>query len=331
MSQIVLLTGVSGFVAQHICKLLLSEGYIVIGTVRSTEKKNLVANIFNSNNLLIEIVPDISLTNAFDNILNKHRGINFIIHTASPFFYETSNPEKDLIIPTINGVKNLINSIKSHKPPTLLKFVFTSSDAAIYSEAGELDSSLTFTEQDWNKPSYSAARTNPVLAYYYAKTMAEKWLWENVIGMPFGVTSINPSWIFGPQVDNNLDDVLNTSNETINQLFKNTNLEHVKGGFVDVRDVAKAHLQAITDSETNDQRLLLLSERFSTQTILDIINTNFPRLSNNFQVGISGSGAQDIASMSKIDNSKTKDLLDFKFVRLDRTVVDVVQQILTRR
>lgn len=328
MGGVVLLTGISGFIAQHICTLLLEDGYTVIGTVRSAEKQAQMADLFNQQ-LKLVIVEDISKANAFDEVFTSYN-LDYIIHTAAPFFYDTSNPEQDLILPTINGIDGLLKSISNSNLPNLKKLVITSSDAAMYSEIDELNPSLTLSEASWNIPSYQEAITDAGLAYYYAKSIAEKHFWDfhKSVNPSYSITAINPAWVFGPQV-HNVSTKLNTSNETINQLLDSKEFDIMRGGYIDVRDVAKAHVQSLTNTHTNGKRLYMINDRFSTQMILDIIHMNIPEIS--VPIGKPGSGSTDIANMSKFDNSATRDFLNFDFIPLEQTITDVVKQIVNHR
>ncbi|QGN15746.1 hypothetical protein FIM1_2440 [Kluyveromyces marxianus] len=66
------ITGANGFIAQHIIKILLSNGHKVIGTVRTQEKADTIANLFDNENLILEIVPDLNAVEAFDPLFKKY-------------------------------------------------------------------------------------------------------------------------------------------------------------------------------------------------------------------------------------------------------------------
>ncbi|KAK6200102.1 cinnamyl-alcohol dehydrogenase flavonol reductase [Scheffersomyces amazonensis] len=328
----VFITGASGFIAQHIVKLLVSKGYFVIGTVRSKDKgEKLKANL-NSPNFKYEIVPDIINEGAFDDALKSNADIKYILHTASPFTYDTSDPEKDLIIPAIRGTENILNSIYKYQP-NAEKVVITSSDAAIYSATDEQNSSLSFDETSWNNISYEDAVKEPIAAYYGAKAFAEKLSWKflNEKKPNFKLVTVNPVYVFGPQAFlNEVKPTLNVSNELINNLIKigpNGHFDNDKGGFIDVRDVAKAHLYALEKDELIGKRLFMTNGHFSVQMMLDIISSNFPELKSKIPVGTPGSGPKDITTLASVSNAKTRELLKFDFIPLDKIVVDTIAQV----
>ncbi|CUM63907.1 uncharacterized protein PRCAT00001495001 [Priceomyces carsonii] len=335
MTSEVLVTGASGFISQHIVKLLIERGYKVIGTVRDDNKgKNLVANV-GSDNFSYEVVPNIIEEGAFDKALSSHPNVKYLLHTASPFFYDTTDPEKDLIIPAIKGTQNILKAVKEYCK-NVERVVITSSDAAIYSADDEQNSSLKFDEASWNKISYQDALKDPIAAYYGAKSFAEKLAWDFMEKEKpiFKLTAVNPVYVFGPQAfDSEVKEKLNTSNELIHTLIKlgpDDKFDNDKGGFIDVRDVARGHIAAFELETTVGKRLFLTNGHFSTQMMLDIINKNFPSLKGNIPTGNPGTGQEDIKTLAKVDNQKTRDILKFEFRSLEETVIDTVSQLLEK-
>ena len=131
----VFVSGANGFIAQHIVDLLLKEDYKIIGSARSQEKADRLMEAFGNNpNFSMEIVPDISKLNAFDHVFQKHgKDIKVVLHTASPFCFDISDCEQDLLIPALNGVKGILSSIKKYAASTVERVVLTSSYAAAVS------------------------------------------------------------------------------------------------------------------------------------------------------------------------------------------------------
>lgn len=336
MTRTVFLTGATGFIAQNIVKTLIENDYNVVGTVRTEAKGDHLTKLLNSEKFKYEIVPDISVEGAFDEALSKHPEATVLLHTASPFFYDTTDPENDLVLPAIRGTKNIMKAVTKFGK-NIERFVITSSDAAIYSAEDEQDATKSFDELSWNNITYEESLTDGVTAYYGAKSFAEKAAWEYIEknpGFP-ALTAVNPVYVFGPQAfDSEVKDVLNVSNELINSLIKlgpNDKFEIDKGGFVDVRDVAKAHVLAFEKEETIGKRLFLTNGQFSSQMMIDIINENFPELKGKIPVGEPGTGPEHIKSLGRVDNSKTKQLLGFEFSSLDKIVVDTIKQVLAKK
>lgn len=202
--------------------------------------------------------------------------------------------------------------------------------------AKENDKSLTFNEESWNPATWESCQSDPVSAYCGSKKFAEKAAWEfleeNRDAVKFELTAVNPVYVFGPQMfDKDVKKHLNTSCELVNSLMHlspEDKIPELFGGYIDVRDVAKAHLVAFQKRETIGQRLIVSEARFTMQDVLDILNEDFPVLKGNIPVGKPGSGATHNTLGATLDNKKSKKLLGFKFRNLKETIDDTASQIL---
>ena len=54
---------------------------------------------------------------------------------------------------------------------------------------------------------------------------------------------------------------------------------------VDVRDVARSHVDALTNKDAGGQRILLIAGEISPQIVVNIIRKNFPTLRDKVPVG----------------------------------------------
>ncbi|CAI5760505.1 unnamed protein product [Candida verbasci] len=333
----VIISGATGFVAQHIVSQLLKSNYSVIGTVRSESKGQNLKSKFNNDNFQFEIVEDVEKAGAFDKTLQNHQDATVFLHTASPFHFRATDIEKELLLPAINGTKNALEAITKYGE-NIKRVVITSSYAAIGTASIDADPKNTITEDDWNLVTWEEALSNPVTGYRGSKTFAEKAAWEfyKENKPKWKLSTVNPSFIFGPQFNSDgVKATLNTSSEVINNILKlgpDGQLPPFKGGWVDVRDVAKAHIVAFEKDSAIDQRLLLNQSRFATQSIIDIINENFESLRGKIPKGDPGSDKKIIATqLAKVDNSKTLKILGFELIDLKTSVIDSVQQIIDVR
>ena len=86
MSEKVLLTGISGFIAKHVAIELLNSGYEVLGTVRDINSVEITKKTLEVNNALTENLSFVELDLLKDNGWDKAaEGCKYIIHVASPF------------------------------------------------------------------------------------------------------------------------------------------------------------------------------------------------------------------------------------------------------
>ncbi|EMG50750.1 GRP2 putative NADPH-dependent methylglyoxal reductase GRP2 [Candida maltosa Xu316] len=338
-STSVFVSGASGFIAQELVKQLIKKGYNVVGTVRSTEKgESLKSNLKDaglaSENFEFEIVKDIAVKGAFDEALEKHPEVTVFLHTASPFHFNVTDIEKELLIPAVEGTKNALTAIKAHGPQ-IKKVVVTSSYAAIGSFLEYSDPSKTRTEDDWNVATYEQSKANAIHGYLGSKKYAELAAWDFVKEEKpnFTLSTVNPVYVFGPQAFEIKDkSQLNTSSELINGVLKlkptDTVTNELTGYFIDVRDVAHAHIVAFEKKEAEGKRLLLAESPFSTQSILKQIREDFPQLREELPKGDPAEAEYWKKTESPIDNQKTKDILGFKFIDFKKSVDDSVAQII---
>ena len=97
--SLVLVTGVSGYVASNTAYQLLEDGYNVRGTVRSIEKADWLYKLFDEKfgkgRFEAVVVPDMIADNAFDAAV---KGVDGICHMASVM---TFSNKPDEVIPTV--------------------------------------------------------------------------------------------------------------------------------------------------------------------------------------------------------------------------------------
>jgi nucleoside-diphosphate-sugar epimerase len=96
---------------------------------------------------------DISSPGAYKDVFQDAGDITAVIHTASPFHLTFEKPE-ELLLPAINGTRNLLHTIQ-YAAPQVKRVVITSSFASIidpskgmrpghvYSEKGDLCHSIS--------------------------------------------------------------------------------------------------------------------------------------------------------------------------------------------
>ncbi|CAX43882.1 oxidoreductase, putative [Candida dubliniensis CD36] len=364
-STTVFVSGASGFIAQELIKQLIIKGYNVIGSVRSIIKgESIKSNLssFKNGKFNYIIIKDISLLGAFDNVLQKYPEIEIFIHTASPFHFKAENIEQELLIPAINGTKNALLAIKKYGH-NINHVVITSSVVAVgkfgkfekfekFPQNNDSKLELIIDENSWNPITWEMALKNPVYGYFGSKTFAEKevWKFEKFETPKFNITTINPGMVLGPQAfpinieyDNNNNNnkkkknlQLNTSSQEIVRLLNlpTNDINKVKistrliNTFIDVRDVAKAHIIAFENSEkTKNKRLLLIQDFYNDQKLLNIINKNFPQL--NLPKGEFIKGEINKSNLKNSWNTiKTKTIFGDKYIEIEKSVIDSVNQIL---
>ena len=245
----VLVTGATGFIGLHCIAQLLQQGYSVTGTVRSPNRieefKQAISEQQLSTENLSFVEADLTKDEGWDEAV---AGCDYVLHVASPFIVGVPKHEDELIIPAVEGTRRVIEAAINEG---VKKVVQTSSCAAII----ETHNGKThFTEDDWTDASHPKTP-----AYYKSKTLAEQKAWELVGAQSTTkLAVINPAGVFGPT----LSDDIGVANAFVLQVIdgKVPGCPKLHLGFVDVRDVAAAHILAMQKPEADGERFII-SER----------------------------------------------------------------------
>ena len=257
----VCVTGASGFIAAHIIRELLAQGYSVRGTVRKSPKNYpFLLGLPGAAEHLELIEADLLINGSYDCAI---AGCDYVMHTASPYKNKVKKPQIDLVDPAVNGTETVLESCL--KAGTIKRVILTSSIAAITDEP---DSMKEFTEKDWN--TMSSLDRNP---YHYSKTLAERAAWDFIMRKrpKFDLIVLNPFMVIGPS----LGPSLNTTNEMIRDIICGVypGIIDMNWGFVDVRDVAKAHILAM-ETETASGRYLCSAEIMHMKTLVALLKSS---------------------------------------------------------
>ncbi|EXJ93923.1 dihydroflavonol-4-reductase [Capronia coronata CBS 617.96] len=321
----VLLTGGTGFIATHVLHELLEHGHKVVTTVRSDEKGRILLDLFKGKPVSYSIVGDIALEGAFDEAVKSDPPFDAVIHTASPFHYNVKDNKKDLLDPAVMGTTGILKAIKS-SAPSVKRVVITSSFAAM---ANPQNPPKVYNEEIWNQMTMDEAltTTNAQAVYRASKTFAEKAAWEFVkTEKPtFSLTVLNPPMVYGP-IRHHVASLaeLNTSNKLILDLM----LGKPRDGpapspiYIDVRDLALAHVLAIENPEAAGQRFFVTAGMGTEKDMGDIIRKAFPDVAKNLRDDLA-----DSLPPYAIDNSKSIKVLGMKYRSLEETIVDTVKSL----
>ena len=323
----VLLTGGSGFIGAHCLDQLLQHGHEVVTTVRSDEKGQFLLDSHKGKRLSYVIVKDIAQPGAFDEAVKSDPPFEAVLHTASPFHFNVTDPKKDLLDPAIIGTAGILKAIKA-SAPSVKRVGITSSFASIVNPDGHPEE---YSEKIWNPVTMEEAMGNTATAYRGSKTLAEKAAWEFVEKEKpnFQISTLCPPLVFGPVVHylNSLDNI-NTSNSRILRAMQGKMKEKVEatGTFlwVDVRNIALAHVRAIELPEAAGKRFFITAGFWTNKDMIDIIRKNFPELQKNLPENPESDMPKNIF---QIDNSRSKEVLGIKYNSLETCIVDTVKSL----
>lgn len=341
----VFVTGASGFICSQILALLIKEGYQVVATVRSPTKAELVLSLHPEWKGKVEFVfvPEISTAGAFDQVIKAtNHELDYVIHTASPVNFSVKDVKTDLIDPAVHGTTEIMKAVHEFGGPQVKRFVLLTSSVAIIDSTQDMSvAGRDRNEKDWNPVTEEeAVRTNnPVLGYNVSKVKAEKAAWEFLATQKpsFDLAAINPDIVLGPMLQpvpgpKNVNETnafaiynfLNGTYKDIDTLF--FPFYH----WVDVRDVARAHVLALTNPKSSNQRHLLASSLVSPQLIINIIRENFPELKDRIIEGNPDQLLPKGVQPTGWDTRKSFEIFgpEWKYRTLEESVVDTVKCLL---
>ena len=255
--QIVLLTGASGFIAKHIALQLLQAGYPVRGTVRSSQKGDKLRATLSKAGADVSrleiVIADLTRDEGWD---EAAAGCEFICHTASPFPSRQSKDKWALVPIARDGALRVIGAAGK---AGVKRLVMTSSVVAIYYGHGR-DHGPVYDESDW-----SNVEASDISDYAVSKTLAERAAWEESARLGLDMVAINPSLVAGPF----LDEDTGTSVRLISMMMRGKLpvVPDISFGVVDVRDVAAAHVAALTAEGAVGRRFIVTA---GSLTMLEI-------------------------------------------------------------
>jgi dihydroflavonol-4-reductase len=259
MSQTVLVSGGSGYIAGFLIRQLVTEGWTVHTTVRSLAKEaGTRALLAVDNSRLKFFTADLGADAGW---LQAMAGCSHVAHVASPLPSGVPLDANELIVPARDGA---LRALRAAQAAGVQRFVMTSSVAAIAYGRGR--GVHQFTEADWTDLSKPG-----LTAYIQSKTIAERaardWMQVNGRGMAF--CTINPSVVLGPVWSRDY-----SASVLIVQRLLDGSLRacpDIGFGVVDVRDVADLHVRALTASNVADERFIASGRFMKLREIADVL------------------------------------------------------------
>ncbi|PVH71233.1 NAD(P)-binding protein [Cadophora sp. DSE1049] len=321
----VLVTGATGFIGAHVVDVLLNRGVKVRGATRSLQKGDAMMQArpqFASQLDFVQI-EDFEKSGVFEEAV---KGVDAVIHVASPFTYDTKNNEKELILPAINGVRSILEAASNSN---VQRIVITSSFAAVMNIDRTAPPYFIYTAEDWNPLTYEEStdpNTSAVVAYRGSKKFAELEAWNYVKEKKpnFDVVTLCPPMTFGPVV-HPVDGVekLNESNKMLWNVASGEQLPVARVPFwVDVRDLAEAHVEALFRPELGNRRFVVASpDRFSYSLAAKIIRASFADRKENISEDV-----QTVDDSHGLDGVTSSKALGITYRPFKQTVVDLISQ-----
>ena len=245
--MVVLVTGAAGFIGSHVVAQLLQSGTHVRATVRNPANATFLNSLPVSEGGSLQIVTMDLLD--FATVRSAVSDCKDVIHCAASLYVGAKNPQRDVVDPSIEGTANLVKALQ--QAGVVERIVHTSSVAAIRRTSHE--NGTIFSVEDWCDD--ATVKTNPYgLAKAGAERVMRKWVESQVGESKPRLITIHPSVVFGP--------IFSPRHKEGSMSY----LKHFTSGppfvlklninFVDVRDVATAHINALTNGNDGARYLL---------------------------------------------------------------------------
>jgi len=313
----ILLTGITGFIAKRIAVDLLNAGYYVRGSMRSTKRVQevnaaIAPHLDSADKLTKLSFCELDLTKD-KGWSDAVRGVDAVIHTASPFPANQPKDENELIRPAVDGT---LAALKAAQAAGVTRVVLTSSMVSVIHK----DITGTITPADWSTIGHPT-----MTSYGKSKTLAEQAAWDFVEQHPeMQLTTINPGLVVGTPTDKNYGTSLSLLADML--AGKYPMIPNFGLPLVDIADVAQAHVNALTKEASIGQRFLLVDDYIMAPKMVDVMKDAYPdrklpkRTAPKLLVRLLAFFDPQLKSIlptigveMKIDNSATTDVLDVTF------------------
>jgi dihydroflavonol-4-reductase len=259
MSNKVLVTGGSGYIAGFLIRQLVAEGWQVHTTVRNLARVAAVRQVLKvEDSRLHFFAADL---NADAGWAEAAAGCSHVAHLASPLPAGVPKTADELIVPAREGA---LRALRAAKAAGVRRFVMTSSVAAIAYGRGR--GVHTFTEADW-----TPLEGPGITPYVQSKTIAERaardWVAAEGAGIEF--CTINPSVVLGP---------VWSADYSASVLIVQKLLDGSMGacpdfgfGVVDVRDVADLHVRALLAPNMAGERFIASGRFMKLRDVAEVL------------------------------------------------------------
>lgn len=251
--KLAVVTGITGFIAQHVAAQLIEAGWAVRGTLRTRSRAE------EARAAIAGLVPKAAqaLTFAEASLESDSgwreavAGAQAVVHVASPIPLAQPRDRMALVALARDGA---LRVLKASRDANVKNVVLTSSVAAIADGHGRRAANRVFSEADWSNP--DGPNVSP---YARSKTIAERAAWDFVKREKpsYAFSVVNPGLVLGPVLSKDYG----VSPEVVRRLMAGEVPGAPRLGWeiVDVRDVASLHVLALQSPAANGERFIASS------------------------------------------------------------------------
>ncbi|KAL0460954.1 UNVERIFIED_CONTAM: Cinnamoyl-CoA reductase 1 [Sesamum latifolium] len=313
MNSTVCVTGASGYIASWLVKFLLQRGYTVKASVRDPndpKKTQHLLSLDGAKERLHLLKANLLEEGSFDSVVEGCVGV---FHTASPFYHAVTNPQEELIDPALKGTLNVLGSCA--KTPSIKRVVLTSSVAAVAYNGKPRTPEVVVDESWWSNPELCREMQQ---WYVLSKTLAEDAAWKFVKEKGIDMVTINPAMVIGPL----LQPTLNTSSAAILNLINGAETyPNSTFGWINVKDVANAHILAYENPSANGRYCLVESVAHFSE-VMKILRELYP----SFKLPEKCADDKPFVPTYQVSKEKAKALV-FVFTSLEEGIKETVESL----
>ncbi len=333
----VLVTGGSGFIAGHCILQLLEQGHLVRATVRSLHREAAVRSVLAeagmvNGDALSFVAADLTDDAGWAEAVAE---VDRVLHVASPVQPGHVENADELIVPAREGT---LRVLRAARDGGVTRVVLTSAFHAV--GWGHPHDDHVFTEADW-----TVVDGPGVDAYGTSKTLAEQAAWEFVQAEgSLELVTILPVAVMGPVMGHNVSG----ANHIVARMLHGDlpGFPDIHLPIVDVRDVAAAHILAMTTPGAAGQRFLTsngpaiplrdigalirahlgaAAANVPTRNIPDLVVRAGARLSTQMR-----QIAPDLGYARKTSNAKARDELGWRPRSPEQAIIAAAESLVAR-
>jgi dihydroflavonol-4-reductase len=250
----VLVTGATGFLGEHLCRVLVEEGHIVRGLARS---RSAVLEELGVEHVRGDVLSSDDLQRALD-------GVSAVFHLAGAVSRDPDDAQRMMRL-HVDGTRKVLEQMSAFGVRRMI-LASTSGTIGVSKDEEILDESAPYAEEivaGW--------------PYYASKIYQERLAFEHGERLGIEVVAVNPSLLLGPG-DRRL-----SSTGDVRKFIKRQIPTIPDGGinFVDARDAAAATATALAKGRAGE-RYLLGGPNWTTKEFFDrlgrVANVSPPRL-----------------------------------------------------
>ena len=229
MKTSVLVTGATGFLGEHLCRVLVEEGHIVRGLARS---RSAVLEDLGVEHVRGDVLSNDDLQRALD-------GVSAVFHLAGAVSRDPGDAQRMMRL-HVDGTRKVMEQMAAFGIRRMI-VASTSGTIGVSKEETIIDETAPYAEEivaGW--------------PYYASKIYQERLAFEHGERLGIEVVAVNPSLLLGPG-DRRL-----SSTGDVRKFIKRQLPSVPDGGisFVDVRDAAQATAAALSKGRAGERYLL---------------------------------------------------------------------------